>query len=284
MILEHAVLNVKMGQAADFETDFNRAQKIISQMPGYIEHSLQRHHEVENQYLLLVKWERLEDHSEGFRKSEAYGEWRALLHHYYEPFPTVDYYEPVEGCVWQSNGNQQIESQGLNHNTDSETGDIDLVLATNTAQWEEASLLLIQCAEQLAERGTVLWRAEELTVPALQKSYQLNELYFLKKSDSTIGLVFLQNQDHIFWPESLDDSALYVHKLIVNPELVGQGLGKKALNLVIREARQRDRTWLRLDCDDRPPLNRFYQNCGFVMVDKVSVQDLNVVRYQMRLN
>ena len=36
MILEHAVLNVKMGQAADFETDFNRAQKIISQMPGIL--------------------------------------------------------------------------------------------------------------------------------------------------------------------------------------------------------------------------------------------------------
>lgn len=43
--------------------------------------------------MLLVEWEQLEDHTIGFRGSTAYQEWRSLLHHFYDPFPTVDHSE-----------------------------------------------------------------------------------------------------------------------------------------------------------------------------------------------
>ena len=46
-------------------------------------------------FLLLVEWERLEDHTEGFRGSAAYEEWRAALHHFYDPFPVVEHFEAV---------------------------------------------------------------------------------------------------------------------------------------------------------------------------------------------
>jgi heme-degrading monooxygenase HmoA len=48
-----------------------------------------------NFLLLLVEWETLEAHTEGFRNSEAYQEWRALLHHFYDPFPVVEHFESV---------------------------------------------------------------------------------------------------------------------------------------------------------------------------------------------
>jgi heme-degrading monooxygenase HmoA len=51
--------------------------------------------EQENKYMLLVNWEKLEDHTEGFRKSDVYSKWRDLLHHYYVPFPTVEHYTPI---------------------------------------------------------------------------------------------------------------------------------------------------------------------------------------------
>jgi heme-degrading monooxygenase HmoA len=92
MILEVAILNIIPGQASEFEHAFAQAQKIIAKMPGYIEHELQKCIEVENQYLLLVKWETLADHEEGFRKSKAYQTWKALLHKFYHPFPTVEHY------------------------------------------------------------------------------------------------------------------------------------------------------------------------------------------------
>ena len=42
-----------------------------------------------------MRWQTLEDHTEGFRSSAAYGEWKRLLHHFYDPFPTVEHFEPV---------------------------------------------------------------------------------------------------------------------------------------------------------------------------------------------
>ncbi|WP_373232199.1 antibiotic biosynthesis monooxygenase [Cohnella sp.] len=93
MILEVAMLQVKPGLAEEFEKSFRIASGIISSMKGYIIHELQKCLEVENKYILLVKWETLEDHTIGFRGSQPYQEWKALLHRFYDPFPTVEHYE-----------------------------------------------------------------------------------------------------------------------------------------------------------------------------------------------
>jgi len=95
VILEVALLDVKPNQEKAFEFAFNKAQKIIAQIPGYISHQLQRCLENPSRYILLVNWHSLTDHTEGFRKSEHYKEWKALLHHFYDPFPTVEHFEPV---------------------------------------------------------------------------------------------------------------------------------------------------------------------------------------------
>ena len=97
MILEAAPLNVKPGQEAAFETAFLQAQRIISSMPGYVSHELQRCVERPGEYLLLVRWRTLEDHTAGFRGSAQYQDWKRLLHHFYDPFPVVSHYEAVPG-------------------------------------------------------------------------------------------------------------------------------------------------------------------------------------------
>ena len=95
MILEVAVLNIRKEMTSDFEVAFKQASSIISSMRGYISHQLQRCLEKEGQYILLVNWEKLEDHTVGFRESPEYQEWRKLLHRFYDPFPTVEHYEMV---------------------------------------------------------------------------------------------------------------------------------------------------------------------------------------------
>jgi hypothetical protein len=34
---------------------------------------------------------------QGFRESAPHQQWKKLLHHFYDPFPTVEHYEPVAG-------------------------------------------------------------------------------------------------------------------------------------------------------------------------------------------
>ncbi len=66
MILEAARLDVRVGETAAFEAAFRQASRIIAAMPGYVSHKLHRCIETEGRYLLLVQWERLQDHTVGF--------------------------------------------------------------------------------------------------------------------------------------------------------------------------------------------------------------------------
>ncbi len=95
MITEAVMLQVKQGMEEDYEQAFKKASTIIVSMKGYISHELQRCMEVKGKYLLVIRWETLEDHTIGFRQSKDYQEWKKLLHHYYDPFPTVEHFEAI---------------------------------------------------------------------------------------------------------------------------------------------------------------------------------------------
>jgi heme-degrading monooxygenase HmoA len=95
VILEVAILDVRAGMEADFEAAFRQASAIIAAVPGYRSHELQRCVEASGRYLLLVRWETLEAHTVGFRGSPGYADWKRLLHHFYDPLPTVEHYRLV---------------------------------------------------------------------------------------------------------------------------------------------------------------------------------------------
>lgn len=92
MILETAILDVAPGKAGAFEAAFASARPLIAATPGFLGLELRRCVERRDRYLLLVRWETVEAHTEGFRGSDRYAEWKRLLHHCYDPFPTVEHY------------------------------------------------------------------------------------------------------------------------------------------------------------------------------------------------
>jgi heme-degrading monooxygenase HmoA len=95
MILEVAVLHIIESKTDQFEINFKKASEIISKRKGYIKHELHKNLSNKNKYILMVQWETLEDHTIGFRGSEEYKDWKSLLHHFYEPFPEVEYYKQI---------------------------------------------------------------------------------------------------------------------------------------------------------------------------------------------
>ncbi len=92
MILEAAILSVKPGQTEAFEAAMAAARPLIAASEGFQGLEVRPCIEDPNRYLLLVWWARLEDHTEGFRGSKRYRDWKAALHHFYEPFPSVAHY------------------------------------------------------------------------------------------------------------------------------------------------------------------------------------------------
>ncbi len=94
-VLEAVMLQIKIGQEAEFEMAFRQASPLLASMKGYLGHELHRCLEVTGNYLLLVYWETLEDHTVGFRGSPSYQKWKRLLHQFYDPFPVVEHFERV---------------------------------------------------------------------------------------------------------------------------------------------------------------------------------------------
>ncbi|WP_341924427.1 antibiotic biosynthesis monooxygenase [Nocardioides psychrotolerans] len=96
-VLEHALLHVRAGQAEAFEAAMAEALPLIRRQTGCLGVSVTRCVEAPETYLLLVTWASIEDHETGFRGSADYEQWRALLHHFYDPFPTVTHFAAVDG-------------------------------------------------------------------------------------------------------------------------------------------------------------------------------------------
>ncbi len=97
MILELAILRIHPGQQADFERVFPAAEKVIGRAAGYLGHQLQRGIEDDAKYALLVRWETLEAHTEGFRQGPLFGEWRALIGPFFASPPEVEHFHLVAG-------------------------------------------------------------------------------------------------------------------------------------------------------------------------------------------
>ena len=95
MITEHALLDVVPGRELEFVSAMQRAKSLIAASPGFASLRVERCLERPSRFLLLVEWECLEDHTEGFRQSPTYEEWRAALHHFYDPFPVVEHFEAI---------------------------------------------------------------------------------------------------------------------------------------------------------------------------------------------
>lgn len=96
MVLEHALIDVQAGREAEFEAAYAKARKVLSATPGCLSARLHRGVESPSRYLLLVVWESLDDHLIGFRESERFGKWRALIGPFFDGSPEVDHYRDVE--------------------------------------------------------------------------------------------------------------------------------------------------------------------------------------------
>ena len=92
MVLEQALLHVRCGEERAFEESLAKARPLISVSPGFISMEVRPALEKTGTYLLLVQWLSVDDHKVGFRTSERYQAWRELLHHFYEPMPSIMYF------------------------------------------------------------------------------------------------------------------------------------------------------------------------------------------------
>ena len=98
MIVETAFMTVKEGAEDDFLAALQEAQKFLLQSPGC--RGLRVHQGVEQPqtFLLLIEWNTLADHIEGFRESPAFNSWREILGPFFIEVPRVEHWAPAKLC------------------------------------------------------------------------------------------------------------------------------------------------------------------------------------------
>jgi len=95
MILELATFNVRPGEQRAFETAFDKAQRLLAGLDGYLSHELRRSVERDQHYALLIEWRAIEDRTLGFVRSHEFARWRELLQHHLTEKPQVEYFRAV---------------------------------------------------------------------------------------------------------------------------------------------------------------------------------------------
>jgi|SRR5580658_5742734 heme-degrading monooxygenase HmoA len=96
MMLEHALLHIKVGEEDAFEASMRKARPIIELAEGCEGAEVRRQAEDDSVYLLLVRWTSIEAHM-AFRETELFVSWRELTHHFYSEPPSVTHFhEPLE--------------------------------------------------------------------------------------------------------------------------------------------------------------------------------------------
>ena len=92
-ILERAIFALKPGTADQFAAAYAKARKLIEASPGCRKAEMRRGIESPDSFILLVHWDKVDDHMKGFRESPAFAEWRALLSPFFAAPPAMEHYE-----------------------------------------------------------------------------------------------------------------------------------------------------------------------------------------------
>lgn len=96
MITELAYMSITPGQESAFEAALAEARQLVEQTPGCLGLTVQRGVERPTVYLITIGWNTLDDHLVGFRESDRFGQWRALLSPHYAAPPSVEHWGPTE--------------------------------------------------------------------------------------------------------------------------------------------------------------------------------------------
>ena len=145
---------------------------------------------------------------------------------------------------------------------------------------------------QEAARWITTWRSqlwdpallgEDFVAPFIARG----EMLTLRTEGEIAGVMILELEDPLFWPDRPPGEAAYVHKLAVRRAQAGQGLAAALLEHGAELTRARGRHLLRLDC--HPDLAGYYTGLGFRPVDERDVRhpevgQIRVARMERRLD
>ena len=96
MILEIADIRIPPGQQDAFDEAIQRGvNTVVSRASGFRGWKVNHSVESPERYLLMIFWDRLEDHTVGFRQGPLFPQWRAIVGPFFAQPPQVEHFTLV---------------------------------------------------------------------------------------------------------------------------------------------------------------------------------------------
>ncbi|MGZ9585739.1 GNAT family N-acetyltransferase [Paenibacillus marinisediminis] len=140
--------------------------------------------------------------------------------------------------------------------TPDDTSDI-VELLTNTARW-------------LKSKGSTQWSAllDGHDVHGTGDAIKHGDVFMFKDGNIVAAMVILLTEpspwDLDLWGDDGHDPSFYVHRLAINRDYAGQGLGNSVMQWIESGIRIEGKPQIRLDCiESNNTLFRFYSGAGY---------------------
>ncbi len=96
MVTEIATVEIVSERVLEFEAAIEVAvETVLSKSPGFQDYELLKGIERPNVYTFLVHWDKLEDHTETFRKSDSFAQWREIIGPFFAHPPVVEHWSHI---------------------------------------------------------------------------------------------------------------------------------------------------------------------------------------------
>lgn len=156
----------------------------------------------------------------------------------------------------------------------------------------EIMRLLVNTAEWLLSKGSTQWNAllrgeDSHNTP---EAVNRGDVYLFRDSRVAAGMVILlpepNDWDRELWGDRVNEQpAIYVHRLAINREYAGRGIGREMMKWVESAVPTLGRSVIRLDCiESNPVLNAFYSGLGYEWIGTASNANGDLNKYEKRVS
>ncbi|SDE05016.1 antibiotic biosynthesis monooxygenase family protein [Glycomyces harbinensis] len=96
MVLEVAEIKVTPGQEDAFKKAYRSVREVVRVSPGLRSMRMTQGVENPSRFVLLIEWDSVEAHEQGFRETDRFPKWREAIGPFFAEPPFVEHFADVD--------------------------------------------------------------------------------------------------------------------------------------------------------------------------------------------
>jgi ribosomal protein S18 acetylase RimI-like enzyme len=158
--------------------------------------------------------------------------------------------------------------------------DIEIVHTTRE-DLDTVFLLFKQVTLVQAKDGYKVWSSVDKEI--LERDVENRRQYKIVKGDDILCLFSVLSSDRFIWRDRENGDAIYLHRIVANPDFKGQKQFQKVLAWAIQYAQRNDIKFIRMDTwADNEKLIGYYKSFGFEFIENYKTPDIPELPRQNR--